>query len=95
MVRTLSQHTLADTDLDFLYVSDESSKYNEWKKRAAKIGGEQVRISQDTSTALLENFGLTGFPSYLFFDRDHTLVHAQTSFPGVSRYSELIDKICR
>ena len=89
------KHNLADTDLVFLYVSDESSKYNEWKKRAAKIGGEQVRISQDTSTALLENFGLTGFPSYLFFDRDHTLVHAQTSFPGVSRYSELLDEICR
>ena len=51
------KHHLADTDLVFLYVSDESSKYNEWKKRAAKIGGEQVRINQDASNALLENFG--------------------------------------
>lgn len=89
------KHNLADTDLIFLYVSDESSKYNEWEQRAAKIGGEQVRISQDASNALLENFGLTGFPSYLFFDRDHTLVHAQTSFPGVSRYSQLLDEIIR
>ncbi len=89
------KHHLADTDLVFLYVSDESSKYNEWKKRAAKIGGEQVRINQDASNALLENFGLTGFPSYLFFDRDHRLVHAQTSFPGVSRYSELLDEISK
>lgn len=84
-----------NTDLQFLYVSDTSSPVNDWRRIANDIEGEQVRISEKDSRIIGETYNLTGFPSYLFFDRDHTLVHAQTSFPGVSRYSELLDEICK
>ena len=61
------KHSFANTDLVFLYISDESSGLEEWKRRAKHIGGEQVRISEDASEALQNSYNLTGFPSYLFF----------------------------
>ena len=85
----------ADTDLVFLYVSDTTSPLEEWKRRAVEIGGEQVRVNDGASRDLLEANSLTGFPSYLFFDRDHRLVHAQTSFPGQARYRALLEQIAR
>ncbi len=89
------KHSFANTDLVFLYISDESSGLEEWKRRAKHIGGEQVRISEDASEALQNSYNLTGFPSYLFFDSNHRLVHAQTAFPGLNRYTELLNKISR
>ncbi len=89
------KHSFAGPDLVFLYVSNESSPAEAWKKQAAKIGGDQVRISMDASDALLAKYGFTGFPSYLFFDRSHKLVHAQTAFPGLKRYGELLDEIAK
>lgn len=89
------KHSFANTDLVFLYISDESSGLEEWKRRAKHIGGEQVRISEDASEALQNSYNLTGFPSYLFFDSNHRLVHAQTAFPGINRYTELLNKISR
>ena len=89
------KHSFANTDLVFLYISDESSGLEEWKRRAKHIGGEQVRISEDASEALQNSYNLTGFPSYLFFDSDHRLVHAQTAFPGLNRYTELLNEISR
>ena len=38
---------------------------------------------------MLDKYSLEGFPSYLFFDRDHKLVHSQTAFPGLDRYRAL------
>lgn len=84
----------AGTDLVFLYVADESSPEEEWRPKAEEIGFRQVRISKEASNALLEHYGLEGFPSYLFFDRNHRLVNARTSFPGPARFQEMLTEIC-
>ena len=81
-------------DLVFLYVADDSSPEDEWRPKAEEIGSRQVRISKEASNALLERYGLEGFPSYLFFDRNHRLVNARTSFPGPARFQELLTEIC-
>ena len=82
-----------DTNLVFLYVSDTSSNEKEWENRARMTGGEQVRINEESKNALMDKYSLDGFPSYLFFDKDHKLVHAQTAFPGLDRYRALLDQI--
>ena len=82
-----------DTNLAFLYVSDTSSDLKQWEIRARMTGGEQVRINEESKDAMLDKYTLDGFPSYLFFDRDHKLVHAQTAFPGLDRYRSLLDEI--
>ena len=83
----------ADSDLVFLYVSDTSSNEKEWENRARLTGGEQVRINEESKNALMDKYSLDGFPSYLFFDKGHKLIHAQTAFPGLDRYRVLLDQI--
>ena len=82
-----------DTNLVFLYVSDTSSNEKEWENRARLTGDEQVRINEESKDAMLDKYSLEGFPSYLFFDKGHKLVHAQTAFPGLDRYRALLNQL--
>lgn len=84
---------LADTDIIFLYIADTSSKDEEWQKHAKTIGSEQLRISKELSGIILDSNRLHGFPSYMFFDRNHNIVHSQTSFPGPIRYQDLLNSL--
>lgn len=85
-----TKQEFAGSDLVFLYVADDSSPEDEWSRKAEEIGSKQVRVSTDTSAAILKNHNLEGFPSYLFFDRDHNLVHSRTAFPGTRGFRELL-----
>ena len=85
-----TKQEFAGSDLVFLYVADDSSPEDEWSRKAEEIGSKQVRVSTDTSAAILKSHNLEGFPSYLFFDRDHNLVHSRTAFPGTRRFRELL-----
>lgn len=84
---------IAASDIIFLYVSDVSSPLQAWESVGSRIGGIQIRINDASSRALGTKYNLTGFPSYLFFDRDHRLIHGRTSFPGTPVYLELAKKI--
>ena len=79
----------------FLYLSDTSSEIDAWKRKADKIHGKNVRISNEDSAKIGEQYQLQGFPSYLFFDKHHNLIHSQTSFPGLEEYSRLLNQISR
>lgn len=85
-----TKQEFAGCDLVFLYVADDSSPEDEWSRKAEEIGSKQVRVSTDTSAAILKSHNLEGFPSYLFFDRDHNLIHSRTAFPGTRRFRELL-----
>lgn len=85
-----TKQEFAGSDLVFLYVADDSSPEDEWSRKAEEIGSKQVRVSTDTSAAILKSHNLEGFPSYLFFDRDHNLVHSRTAFPGPRGFRELL-----
>lgn len=84
---------IATSDIIFLYVSDVSSPLQAWESVGSRIGGIQIRISEASSREVGARYNLTGFPSYLFFDRDHRLIHSGTSFPGTPMYLELAKKI--
>ena len=90
-----TKQEFAGSDLVFLYVADDSSPEDEWSRKAEAIGSKQVRVSTDTSAAILKSHNLEGFPSYLFFDRDHNLVHSRTAFPGPRGFRELLLEIAR
>lgn len=86
---------MPESDIVFLYVSDESSDFGEWERRVADMDGINLRISREDSEKIGEEYNLTGFPSYLIFNREHELVHSQTVFPGVTEYQKWIEKISR
>ena len=84
---------LPESDIVFLYVSDESSDFGEWERRIADMDGINLRINKEDSEKIGEEYNLTGFPSYLIFNRNHELVHSQTVFPGVAEYKKWIETI--
>lgn len=81
------------SDIVFLYISDETSPIETWRRKAAEISGEQLRISEADSRKLGEEFSLEAFPSYLFFDRDHKLIHKQTGLQGIDTYKFWLNKL--
>lgn len=83
----------AGKEVVFLYVCDDSSPREKWQQVSKKMGGEQLRVSSKASVALLKSHGLTGFPSYMFFDRNHELKSAQTAFPGLEAFRRLVDSV--
>lgn len=82
-------------DVVFLYISDTSSPEPEWVRKSENVHGVNVRISDKKAEKIAGIYGLDGLPAYLFFDRNHKLVHSQTGFPGLGRYREIIDSISR
>lgn len=81
------------SDIRFLYISDESSPEALWHRKTTEIGANHVRISRTEMSKLLEQYGLFGFPSYMFFDSDHNLVKSYTSFPGIRIYRNELRKL--
>lgn len=73
-----------------LYICDESSPLNEWKRLAPRIGGTNIRISSKDMESLLAKFELTAFPSYLFFNGKHELVKKQTGFSDINQYNNAV-----
>lgn len=75
-----------DTDIVFMFVSDESSPYDKWESMANNIGGIQIRISDEDSRKIGHEYSLTGFPSYLLFNRNHDLILSTTTSPMEKEY---------
>ena len=84
---------LPRSDIVFLFICDESSAADQWERRAADIDGVNLRISAEDAARIGRMYGLEGFPSYLVFDREHNLMHSQTSFPGQSGYRSWIESV--
>ncbi|MCM1519931.1 MAG: hypothetical protein NC098_04020 [Lachnoclostridium sp.] len=77
----------------YLYISDTSSDFPSWQKMSPMIHGVNLRISKEDSLKIGEAFSLTGFPSYLFFNPDHSLLEGATGFMGLEGYKERLEQI--
>lgn len=82
-------------DVIYLYISDTSSDFPSWQKMSPRIHGVNLRISKEDSMKIGEEFKLTGFPSYLFFNPDHSLLEGATGFMGLEGYKERLGAISR
>lgn len=91
----------ADKSLAILNICDDRGEERMWKYFAGRLGGDNVRIGNDTYDMIEKNYGLDSGSghysplSYLFFDSAHKFVQAQPSFPGVKRYGELLEEITK
>lgn len=77
----------------FLYVSDVTSPEAQWERKVPEIGGYHVRISEDSRDEMGKTYGLTAFPSYLFFDKSHKLTRVVTAYPGNNDFLQYISEI--
>lgn len=75
----------------FLYIATEATPIENWKKKASEIDGEHIRINNEETESLGKTYGLSGFPSYLFFDSDHNLLNKYSYFPGTEIYLQMLE----
>jgi thiol-disulfide isomerase/thioredoxin len=83
------KNEMKDTDVVFVYITDTSSPKETWEKKVKEIGGEHYYLTQEE----WENIGITGLPSYLFYDTNGVLHTKITGFPGVEKMKEMIVKL--
>lgn len=80
-------------DLIVLYIVDASTPSNQWRRLANNMAGLHLRITENDNSTIFHSYDLSGFPSYIFFDREHNVAHAQTAYPGYKDFTTLIKQI--
>lgn len=94
ILQTEELYKIIDTkDLVVLYIVDTSTPSNQWRLLASDMAGLHLRINENDNSTIFQSFDLSGFPSYIFFDREHNVVHAQTAYPGDNDFTALMEQI--
>ncbi|GAL66960.1 TlpA family protein disulfide reductase [Jejuia pallidilutea] len=65
---------MADDDVVFLYVTNQTSPEGTWKNAIANIKGEHYRVSSDEWNYLVQKFNISGIPHYTLVDRQGNVV---------------------
>lgn len=61
---------LADDDIVWIYIADESSDMNQYSKMIKDIKGEHHMVNRDQIRIIRERFDVDGIPYYILVDRD-------------------------
>ncbi|MDE6267979.1 MAG: TlpA family protein disulfide reductase [Muribaculaceae bacterium] len=77
----------------FMTVCDPSSPKDEWLRMTPSLPGHHVRISEASAERLAKTYGVEGFPTFLFFDRDHKLVTQHLGFESLDSYINNLNSI--
>jgi len=65
---------MADEDVVFLYITNQTSPEGTWKNAIANIKGEHYRVSDDEWNYLAQKFNISGIPHYTLVDKQGTVV---------------------
>ena len=57
------------------------------------IGGRHIRLGQSAMKGLMDKYGFSSIPTYLFFDREGSMVRSVTAFPGDEAFMKLVETI--
>ncbi len=79
--------------VEYVYVCDESSPKETWRNMTKRISGHHVRLSDREQEKFSGRYGIDGFPTYLFFDKEHNLRHKHFGAPTPEEYKEALDKL--
>lgn len=82
-----------DKDVEFVYFSNSSSPKKLWEDKLQGIGGEHYYLDDEQWQYLMNEFGFTGIPSYLLFNKKGAQEAKFTGFPGNNRVKELLNKL--
>ena len=81
---------LAGSDVVFVYLTNESSKVNDWNKQVINIPGEHYRVS---SAVFNQIPNLNGIPQYYLYDRQGKRVWEHTGFGGDETLKDIEEAI--
>lgn len=83
---------LKGKDVDFVFVTDETSPQVLWKKMITDIHGEHYYLSNAQNADLLKKYQFTGIPAYLILDREGRVVYQHVGFPGTEVMKQELEK---
>lgn len=73
-----------------LYITDSTSPRKLWEQKIKLIEGEHYYLTSYEFNSILESNGLTGIPSYLFYDKNGNLLSKTQGYPGQIKMKEMI-----
>lgn len=83
---------LKGKDVDFVFVTDETSPQVLWKKMIADIHGEHYYLTNAQNGDLLKKYQFDGIPAYLILDRNGKVVYRHVGFPGTDVMKQELEK---
>lgn len=83
---------LKGKDVDFVFVTDETSPQVLWKKMIADIHGEHYYLTNAQNADLLKKYQFTGIPAYLILDKEGRVVYQHIGFPGADVMKQELEK---
>jgi thiol-disulfide isomerase/thioredoxin len=83
---------LKGKEVDFVFVTDETSPQVLWKKMIADIHGEHYYLTNVQNADLLKKYQFTGIPAYLILDREGRVVYQHVGFPGTEVMKRELEK---
>jgi thiol:disulfide interchange protein len=57
------------------------------------IGGEQYYLAGEEWEYVMESFGFTGIPTYLFYDSKGIIKNKITGYPGTEKMQQMIGEL--
>jgi thiol-disulfide isomerase/thioredoxin len=88
-----TKHEMKDKDIVFVYITDTSSPRGTWEKKISEIGGEHYYLDRGEWEYLLDSFGFSGIPTYLFYDSKGALKNKITGYPGTDEMRKMIEEL--
>lgn len=82
---------MANEDVVFLYITDQSSPENTWKNAITNIKGEHYRVSTDEWNYLKEKFNISGIPHYTLVNKAGEIVKPKMPRMGNQRLKEILN----
>jgi thiol-disulfide isomerase/thioredoxin len=87
------KNEMHDKNIVFVYITCVSSPKKLWEENIKIIGGEHYYLNKEEWEYIMDSFGITGIPTYLFYDTKGVLKNKVTSYPGTEKMKKLIGEL--
>ncbi len=79
-------------DVVFLYLADESSPEETWKKMIKDIPGEHFRLNKKQEEYLNQQLEIDAFPTYLIVNPEGIVTYRFEGFPGAEEMQRQLQR---
>jgi thiol-disulfide isomerase/thioredoxin len=83
---------MADENIVFVYLTDESSPLETWQNMIQNIRGEQFRLSKDQWEAMFKRFNIVGIPRYILVNKKGDVVDKNLIFASIADLKSILEK---
>ncbi len=87
------KNSFSEKDVKFIYITTTSSPKDLWKEKIKNIGGEHYYLTQEEWEYMMDYFGFTGIPTYLFFDKNGVLKNKIIGYSGTGNMKKTIENL--